>query len=373
MSEENPPPPLLTIRMNNITVEDKLQSKGYTFFCWILTIGIWINIGLLIYYSKSLPIITEENFYKNFEYYRKLPKIKTFLGILLLIVYIIYFLAEVTSPIFKYLYNKSDENFEEKMKNLFYDSKPSFTLKYRKSGKFCNNNFRKTYNFFSYYWRDTSGLFQLNSDKRHINNKKYIILNLKKEIRFADMESDVDYKNAKENFIKENFNETHEIKEEIIIEDLKQYYLFKLKNYNEDEMEIVNHQFYILFTLLSFAELYKIYINYVSIYQVFTIRKLVSTRKENLGIEYEKFNPALNLINEIKIFNGENPIKMQRINEIDNENNQNEFQGIENGNNFQFGDKDTNDEDKFGRNYRINNNKYFDSINKRINEKKFTN
>ena len=345
MSEENPPLPSCPIKRNHGTGKVKLESNAYSLFCWILTFCIWIIIILLIKYSKSKPLITEDTFYKYFVYYEKIPKIKISLVILLLIIYIIYFSVEVNSIIFKCLYQKSKETFIEKMKNIFCELKPEFILKYRKSSIFsCNNKYQENSKFFRYHWRDTSGLFEIDTDKKYVT-KKYIFLYLKQEINFADIHSILEYNHEKENFIKDKLISSYEIREEIKIKNFQKHFVLKFKN-NEGEIDFVNYFVFLLFTFLSLAELFKIYINFVSVCKVFTIRKLVSTKKENLGEEYDKLNPLLKLNEEIEILEDKNFPKLSEIN-IDDEESE---------------DKETDYQINKGRNNKINNNPYKGSI-----------
>ena len=60
--------------------------------------------------------------------------------------------------------------------------------------------------------------------------------------------------------------------------------------------------YFFIFTMLSFAELYKFYFNSKCIYQKFTIKKIISTRYNlngpEYGIKYQKTIPSIDLINK---------------------------------------------------------------------------
>ena len=61
-----------------------------------------------------------------------------------------------------------------------------------------------------------------------------------------------------------------------------------------------------IFTIIPFAEFYKIYLNSSSLYKNFTIRKVVSSRNDLSSLEfnqkYDSFNPQIDLISKQIIF-----------------------------------------------------------------------
>ena len=60
---------------------------------------------------------------------------------------------------------------------------------------------------------------------------------------------------------------------------------------------MVNFFFFFLFTILTFAEFYVIYVDSFCIYQKFKVRKIVSTRYDLNQPVYQIYIPQLNLIN----------------------------------------------------------------------------
>jgi hypothetical protein len=153
----------------------------------------------------------------------------------------------------------------------------------------------------SYYSaRDISGMFVLNCDKAFLKRKCYIKLELKAKIDFADPATARDYQYQKINFYNLNYgsDEYCSIKEERVIPDMEQYNLVKLVN---DEPKSINFGLFFLFTMLTFVEFYKIYINSLCVYQKFDIKKIISTRYD-LNLDqyvqmYQAFIPSVNLIN----------------------------------------------------------------------------
>ena len=95
-----------------------------------------------------------------------------------------------------------------------------------------------------------------------------------------------------------NFNETR------TIPGLTHFNLIKLGN---DEPFYLNYFFFLIFTILTFAELYKILFNSFCVFQSYKIRKIVSTRYDlNQPVYQEKYSslvPQLNLIEKQYIMN----------------------------------------------------------------------
>jgi hypothetical protein len=60
----------------------------------------------------------------------------------------------------------------------------------------------------------------------------------------------------------------------------------------------VNYFFFFLFTILTFSEFYKSYVNSFCVYQKYKVRKLVSTRYDLNQPTYQTFVPQLNLISQ---------------------------------------------------------------------------
>ena len=320
MKESNPPPPhQSTIHLRN--QNNRAESFILTILCWILTLGIWIFIVMLInVYSKD-PKIEDENFYKLFHSYPIKQKLKIIYLIVFLLLYLIYLIIEFKSPIFKFLCNKQKKKFKEKIKSIF-QKVPSIILKSKSKVTIDEDNRRivsQKFNIFSS--RDVSGLLVLNTDEENIGKKKYILLKLKEELTLEDERTFSEYKKLKEDFIKENkkLDKNFQIDEEIKINGLKDYYMIKLK---EEDSCFINKIFFCILTLIAFAEIYKIYINYISIYQEFTIKKVISSYKKlNNEEKYDLFNPQINLITENYILPQSNYIHLNTSNNKNNRSN----------------------------------------------------
>ena len=320
MNESNPPPPhQSTIYLRN--QNKRAESFILTILCWILTLGIWIFIFMLIdVYSKD-PSIEDKNFCKLFHSYPKKQKLKIIYLIVFLLLYFIYLIIEFNSPIFKFLCNKQKKKFQEKIKSIFQKI-PSIILKSKSKVKIDEDNQRivsRKFKIFSS--RDVSGLLVLNTDAENIGKKKYILLKLKEELILEDERTFSEYKKLKEDFIKENkrLDKNFQIEEEIKINGLKDHYMIKLK---EKDNCFINKSFFFILTLIAFVEIYKIYINYISIYQEFTIKKMISSYKKlNNEEKYNLFNPQINLITEYYILSQSNYYYLNTSNNKNNRSN----------------------------------------------------
>lgn len=305
MNASNPAPPhQSTIYLR--TQKNRLESYILTFFCWLLTLGNWILFFMLININSKDPPITKDNFYELFHSFPKKQKLKIIYLIVFLLLYVIYFILEISSPMFKYICNKQKKKIADKLISIF-TKVPKIKLKSKSKirvNEYTKKIVSKEFTIFSA--RDVSGLFVLNSDEETIERKKYVLLNLNEELILEDERTFSDYRKLKEDFIKENKlrNRNFQIEEEIKINGLKNYYMIKL---NEEDSFFINKAFFIILTLFSFVELYKIYINYISIYQEFTIKKIISSYRDLKNDEkYNIFNPQLNLIIHHHILNSNN-------------------------------------------------------------------
>ena len=129
----------------------------------------------------------------------------------------------------------------------------------------------------------------------------YIKLELNDEINFADEISYMDYEYYKEQFWRKNrfkdvymdFNETRKVP------GLVHHNLIKI---SQNEPCFVSFGWFMIFTLFTVCEFYKIYINTLFVYQQFKIRKIISTRYDLNAPEneekYQKLIPQINLITE---------------------------------------------------------------------------
>ena len=235
--------------------------------------------------------------------------------------YAIYIILEFCSPTSRYLCNKSlDQGMYDKM-GINFRTPPEIRFHcecyhYEKRHHTRKRNGRtehyttrervttytETYSLPYYSERDVSGLFYLNCDKAMIEKKFYIKLELKEEINFADAISYYDYKRAKKHFwMRNRFRDVHfSFTESRIIPGMDHHNLVKI---SMNEPCIVNYFFFFLSTILTLAEFFRIYVDSLSVYQKFKVRKLISTRYDLNQPVYQVFIPHLDLISQQYTYN----------------------------------------------------------------------
>ena len=283
---------------------DQGEQKEHNFYwkccCWFLQVLDWILLSVLI-----ILIILRPEFIK---------KISIAFGI----IHFIYILVEIFSPTGKYLCHKnSGESMKENMGRYFktvpkiifhcecYHNEIKYYTTTDKFGRVHQHHktvkvvtFQEDYEMPFYSERDVSGLFYLNCNEAMAKKKVYIKLKLKEEINFADAISIMDYQNEIDKFYARNrpkdvYFDFQEIRK---IPDLIHHNLIRLKN----EPILSKYFFFILTTLLTFSELYKLYFDSLCIFQRFKVRKLISTRYDlNQPVFQEKYKifiPQINLI-----------------------------------------------------------------------------
>ena len=264
---------------------------------WIIQILVWCtlpsSIVLYIYCNKNFTLI-----------------------IIFCMLYLAYLLSNFFSPFGDYLRNKNSERgIYEKMGKLF-QTPPEITFEcecYHDSNEENNEakpdgsnahvlrdsitTYKESYKLSYYTARDVSGLFNLNLGKSNLHKKYYIQLELKEEINLADAITHYDYENEKSEFCKRNryrdvffrFKETKKIP------GIEIYNLIQISS---KELFMINLFWFSFFTILTFAEFYKLYVDSCCIYQIFTIKKLVSTRYGLNQPEYQESIPKLDLISQ---------------------------------------------------------------------------
>ena len=276
----------------------KSDEKYFNIAGWILQTGTWLFLILFLVLHKTVLLI------------------------ICILAYLLYLIIEFISPTSSYLCNKSShDGMYEKMKEYFHT--PPEIRWHLECFHYENHEHTKVsagtgvgvehytskekvvthsedLNMSYYSARDISGMFVLNCDEALLKRKCYIKLELIAKIDFADPATVRDYQYQKLNFYNlYRYSDEHcSIKEERVIPDMEQYNLVKLVN---DEPKSINFGLFFLFTILTFVEFYKIYINSLCVYQKFDIKKIISTRYDlNLDQyveKYEAFIPRVNLIN----------------------------------------------------------------------------
>ena len=288
------------------------RNKCFMVFQWIHQILLWV---LFIFGIIYVIIIDEE--YK----FAAIPILMVYF-----MLYINYIILELRfSNILQYLRNKNtDEGIYQKMR-MYFSTKPELSFycecyhyeSHTETTTDSDGNtttttvtekvitYSETLPFPYYSGRDVSGLFYLNCDKGIVEKKKYLKLELLVEVNFADAISYMDYEYAKNEFVGRNQNkDSHFYFTELkIIPGMKNLNLIKL---GESESCLANCCCFVLFTLLTLAEIYKLYFNSICVYQKYKIRKLVSTRYDitqpEFDDKYQKLNPQINLIQHTYFF-----------------------------------------------------------------------
>ena len=267
-------------------------------FCWIFQILVWITLALtIVFFVRDITS-------------------KIIFLILFIAFYITYIILELCSAISKYLCNKISENALYQKIGSYYRAFPIFKFycecyHYSKisrnvrSGRSPSRkvtkrvrvvSHRETFLFQYYSARDVSGLLYLNCDKDLLPKKSFIELDIFDEINFADAISYYDYQIAKENFwMRNRFRDRYfHFNESRYIPGLDKKNLVSITN---NGTCCINFLAYLIYTLLAFAEIYKIYYYSLCIRQIYRIRKLVSTRYLLNQPIYQDFNPKIDLIN----------------------------------------------------------------------------
>ena len=261
----------------------------YIFFCWLFQVSCW---GLLIGGIFS-----------------------TTLFITFAIIYIIYIILEFCSKTSRYLCNKStSQGMYDKMGYYFrtppiirfYGECYHYETRYHTRTDSQGNieyyttevkvvTYTESYDLPYYSERDVSGLFYLNCEEPYVSEKYYIKLELLEEINFADAISYSDYEREKKDFWNRNrFRDVYfDFSENRFIPGMKHLNLVKLV---EKEPCMANYFFFFISTILTIAEIYRIYFNYLCVYQKFKVRKIVSTRYDLNQQVYQELAPKINLI-----------------------------------------------------------------------------
>ena len=281
--------------------EQKEHNFYWKFFCWFFQIVDWALLIALI-----IELIQRSKF---------VSKMSIAFGI----IHFIYILLEIFSPTGKYLCHKSSEGGMYENMGRYFRTPPKIifhcecyhneTKYYTTKNKFGGVEqhkktvkvvtYKEDYEMPYYSERDVSGLFYLNCEQALAKKKIYIKLKIKEEINLADAISIMDYQNEIDNFYARNRNRDvyFDFRQERFIPGLIHHNLIKL---GKNEPLLLNYFFFLLATLLTLSELYKLYFNYLCIFQRFKIRKLISTRYDlNQPVFQEKYQPLIPQINLI--------------------------------------------------------------------------
>ena len=150
---------------------------------------------------------------------------------------------------------------------------------------------RETVTFPYYSARDVSGLFQLNNSREAAMGKVYVKLELTPEINFADELTYMDYEIFRNDFYYRNRSRDQymDYRESRYVPGLN---TFNLINIRKNEPCGINICMFVFFSIIPLAEFYKCYVNSFCLEQQFRIRKLISTRYDLNMDQYQYFIPS---------------------------------------------------------------------------------
>ena len=266
-------------------------------FCWLFQLAVWTSFTFIFYclydYKCNEVVMVPISCFGPF--------------------YFLYIIFEFCSKEFKYLCNKSSKGVYEIMGDLFkappslilgiecYDEwetveehvKEDGTIEksrsYDRTTKYVNDHIIPYYSS-----RDVSGLFHINSDINAIR------LELTEEINFADSISYYNYLQEKEYIYEKHKHKANNcsLSNKFHIPGLEQYNLVPVNS--ESDSCCLNVCIFILFILIGFGEIYKIYFKCTTVYKHFIVRKLVSLRYDLNNNIYNPFRPRIKFLNKIQ-------------------------------------------------------------------------
>ena len=322
------PAPLIQSQQQPQSDKKKSEPFCLSFFSWMFTIFTWIFLVFLIYIITPIPDIGSEHcerdkFYPYENICEKetlkteLSKKYIFIGIP---IYVIYIAIELTSPTTQFLFRKDNKTTLYELLGSLFQAKPTAyvscscyhfeTRTYTTKDSDGNSHietetitvttYSETQPINYYSCRDVSGLFVLNLHEKQISKKAYIKLDVKEEINYADTVSYNDIDLIKQDMTRRNeHRDTHFSIYENRQLGIKNRYFIKLL---DKEPTCFSYRWFVLFTFLTVGQFYKRYVSSLSIYQNFTIRKLISTRydltSDEFNEKYEKFNPQINIMSQ---------------------------------------------------------------------------
>lgn len=291
----------------------------YKIWCWFIMLLLWFSIIFAIIIFTDNESI--------------LPPVAIFL---LIVSYVAYIVTNCFSSTCKFLFSKKQktDSIHELMRRIFYNPpKVTFNLecfhyetrshttrdskgrttRHTKQVKVVTYSEDRAFNF--YTWRDTSGLFLLDTHKIFRSClKTYIKLNIDLEVEFADDITKFDYFKHKDELMNENkHRDTHiNVREINKVEGLETYNMIRITD--TDAFGVNKYFFLIFLILIPFMEFYKMYVDLFCIHQDYKVKKLISSRYNVNSPEYankwEQNAPRLSIFNQAPITFECNPFPM---------------------------------------------------------------
>ena len=146
--------------------------------------------------------------------------------------------------------------------------------------------------------RDISGNFDLNINENNSKCKYYVLLKVIHEVIFEDDSLLNEFNALKSDLIERvrNLDRFYAYLEYIETNGINNINLIKL---GEKEPLFITFYWYIIFTVLSLATLYKIYMCLICFDRTVIIKKLISSRNNLLDdVSYNKYNPTFKYQNK---------------------------------------------------------------------------
>ena len=261
----------------------KPKKTACTVFGWIFTFSSIIFIILIIFENYCFGNLTD------------LMKVYISFGV---VSYFVYLLIEFFSPTSRFIFSIENERIDKKMEE-FFKALPIIKIiaicyhietSSRTSGPDHTEEvvtYRETEILNYNYCRDISGVLKININT---DNKYYIQLELTQEVFIADITIQNQYNNIITSLTERNKfrDKLFKIEESLNIEGVKYYNMFKL---SDDEPCFADKIWLIFSIFLLLAEVYKLYINCISINKTFALKKMISMENIINNSEYGRANP----------------------------------------------------------------------------------
>ena len=230
-----------------------------------------------------------------------------------------------TSPVWKYLKNKtSDKAIYETMQSHFSKA-PVITLT-TKSYHIdrMDNDRRRWYTHeenvdFKYYsWKDVSGTFHLDLDQP---NKKpmYLLLRVKNEINFADSATVDDYTRMKKDLYARNASRDEYI-DETEQRTYEGYQEFTLVKLGKEDSCFFSRCVFIFMTIISLGIVFCWKFEKRIISQSFVVKKLVSTRENLLegenSMKYNQQKPMVSINSDVYEYDAQVTGSVNEVNNV---------------------------------------------------------
>jgi len=155
-------------------------------------------------------------------------------------------------------------------------------------------------------WRDVSGEFKLGIlESKKNESAPYVLLDLSLDVQFSNDGTADDYNQKKEDFVARNkYDRYQDFTRENTIADYQNCFLIQV---TDEEPCCFGLGFFIFFGILTFNAFYSTYLDCLCKKQQFTIKKVISTRKNlnapELQSQYAYYDPRMQVGNQMIVFN----------------------------------------------------------------------